>query len=302
MSLHRRVYSTGAGVLLQSAVLAVSGVLLAANSRAQNITMQDEGSTAVLNPGNGTGDLGMNYWGVDTVNQNQLNQQWFWYSVNGSAAAPINNLGGMSITDSGDSPNNGYVATVAYGNSQLSVSVTYSLLGNGTGSGGADLSENITIQNVSANPLSLSFYQYSYFNLLQNNNNSVTIGQDPHSGLYTSAQQTATMAGGNGIAEIIASPDANRAEAAYLGQTLGASELGGGTYYQLNDTTSAGPGQVTWAFEWDTPTGTPLAPGASLSITKDKGLSISVVPEPSTFALIALGAGALGLMLRRKSA
>ena len=58
-------------------------------------------------------------------------------------------------------------------------------------------------------------------------------------------------------------------------------------------------GDVTWAFQWNATTS---HPAASLNITKDKGLSITLVPEPSTLAFIALGIGALGLSLRRKSA
>jgi len=87
---------------------------------------------------------------------------------------------------------------------------------------------------------------------------------------------------------------ANYGEAAVYGQTL--SELNSASYYTLNDNASAGPGDVTWAFQWNTT----IDPGATFNITKDKGLSIQLVPEPSTVALIALGMGALGLSLRRK--
>jgi hypothetical protein len=37
-----------------------------------------------------------------------------------------------------------------------------------------------------------------------------------------------------------------------------------------------------------------------LNITKDKGLSIQIVPEPAALAFIALGGSALGLVFRRK--
>jgi hypothetical protein len=35
-------------------------------------------------------------------------------------------------------------------------------------------------------------------------------------------------------------------------------------------------------------------------MTKDKGLKVTVVPEPTSMALIALGMGALGLARRRQ--
>ena len=276
------------------ASLLVTGLLcVPAKGTAQNITMTDGGSTATINPGNGTGNLGMNNWSV--LNQNQLAQQWFWYSVNGAAAQPINNIGGMTHNLNGLND-----LTLGYANGQLSVNIEYVLSGNGTGSGSADLQEYITVLNTGSQSLNLTFYQYSNFNLLGNNQNSVHIAGipfnagDPFSG-YTGAQQTTGGPGGNGLAEVIDAPYANYAEAALLGQTLG--NLNGPSYYTLNDNTTAGPGDVTWAFQWNTD---PLAPGASLNITKDKGLSIQIVPEPTTLVFIALGGSALGLVFRRK--
>jgi hypothetical protein len=275
------------------ASLLVTGVLcVTTTGNAQNITMSDGGSTATINPGNGTGNLGMNSWSV--LNQNQLAQQWFWYSVNGAAAQPINNIGGMtsSLTGLND-------LTLGYASGQLSVSIEYVLSGNGAGSGSADLQEYITVLNPSSQSLNLTFYQYSNFNLLGNNQNSVSIAGSPYnagnpfSG-YTGAQQTTGGPGGNGLAEVIDAPYANYAEAALAGQTIG--YLNGPSYYTLNDNTTAGPGDVTWAFQWNYS----LAPGASLNITKDKGLSIQLVPEPTTLAFIAMSASALGLVFRRK--
>jgi hypothetical protein len=276
------------------ASLLVSGLLFVpVKGTAQNITMSDGGSTATINPGTGTGNLGMNNWSV--LNQNQLAQQWFWYSVNGVAAQPINNIGGMTSSLNGLND-----LTLTYANAQLSVSIEYVLSGNGNGSGSADLQEYITVLNTGSQSFNLNFYQYSNFNLLGNNQNQVHIygspyiSGDPFSG-FTGAQQSTGGPGGNGLAEVIDAPYANYAEAALLGQTL--ANLNGPSYYQLNNNTTAGPGDVTWAFQWNT---NPLAPGASLNITKDKGLSIQIVPEPTTLAFLALGASALGLAVRRK--
>ena len=86
------------------------------------------------------------------------------------------------------------------------------------------------------------------------------------------------------------------AEAAVVPQTL--NELNTAAYLNLDNTTSA-YGDVSWAFQWNV---TLAANGGELDLTKDKGLSVQLIPEPSTLALIALGMGALGLSLRRKSA
>jgi len=269
------------------AALIVAGVLLlSAGAKAQNITLSDGGSTATINPGGGLGNIGMNNWSV--LGQNQLNQQWFWYSINGNTAATIDTIGGFSSTV--NVPNSD--VTLTYANAQLSVNIEYVLSGNGVGSGSADLQEYISVQNNGASQVNLNFYQYSNFNLLGNNNNSVSISGSP--GGYTGAQQTTGGPGGSGLAEVIDAPFANYAEAALAGVTP--TELAGGPY-TLNDNTSAGPGDVSWAFQWNEEA---LAAGAKLSITKDKGLYISIVPEPSTIALMVLGVAGLGLARRRQ--
>ena len=276
------------------AALVVSGFLFVpGNATAQVYTMSNGGSTATVNVGN-TGVLGMNSWSV-LGGQNQLNQQWFWYSVNGAPQQPINTISAASVFNFSNPANPIYDLGVQYQNAQLTVQVTYILTGNGVMSGSADMAEDLSIVNNSASPINLSFYQYSNFNLFQNNNNSVTLSGGP--GGYTGALQTTGGVGGTGIAEVIDAPNANYGEAAFAGQTL--SELNSGSYYTLNDNPSALNGDVTWAFQWNVVN---LAPGASFDITKDKGLSITLVPEPSTVAFIVMGIGGLALSLRRKSA
>ena len=256
---------------------------------AQVYTLSDGGSTATVNVGN-TGVLGMNNWTVGGVSGSQLNQQWFWYSVNSAVQQPINTISGASVIPATPINNIG----IEYQNAQLTVQVQYILTGNGPSSGSADMAEKLSIVNNTASTFNLSFYQYSNFNLFQNNLNNVSLSDSP--GGYTGALQLANSGGGNGIAEVIDAPLANYGEAALVGQTLG--ELNGPSYYTLNDNASAGPGDVTWAFEWNVD----VAPGTTFNITKDKGLSIQLVPEPSSLAFMAMGIGALGFSLRRKSA
>ncbi len=164
-------------------LVAVLMALLPASSIAQTITMDDQGSTAVINTGGGPGNLGMNAWTV-MGGANQLNQQWFWYSVGGGLAQPVNAIGGLSISTNNVGPNGLNDVTVTYANLQLSVNVEYVLSGNGPSSGSADLTEYLWIDNNTANPFSLSFYQYSNFNLLQNNNNVVSIAGQSHQRIF----------------------------------------------------------------------------------------------------------------------
>src|ERR1035437_1001718 len=302
MNIHQEGVSSLKRVASLGAWLAISGMLLfPVHGIAQNIIMQDGGSTATVNFGSGSGNIGMNSWSVNTLNQSQLNQQWFLCSMNGAVAQTIDNLGavGAPATTSGtDGINDVYMV---YQGSQLQLGIEYILNGNGAGSGSADIQEYIQIKNVGSSQISLSFFQYSNFNLLGGANDSVSIfgipynSNNPFSG-YNGAIQT-TGTGGSGIAEVIDAPNANFAEANTVGglnSTL--YKLNNTANLMLNGNPSAGPGDVTWALQW---TAT-LNSGETLNITKDKGLSLEIVPEPSTVAIIAMGAGALGLALRRK--
>ena|SRR5579859_3695318 len=262
---------------------AVSSLLLLPGQlTAQTVNLSDSGSTATVDL---TGGGGMNSWSV--LGQNQLQQQWFWYSVNGGAVTPINMIGGMTYSTSGQN-----FLSVTYQNTQLKVNVQYSLNGGGVGSGNADISEALTINNISGADISnFNFYQYSHFNLLQSGNNSVNIVGS--AGSYDAVAQNS---GATALEETIDTPFATYAEAALYGQTLNNFNTIAG--YNLDGVTSAGPGDVTWAFQWSQD----LTAGGEMDINKDKLLSITPIPEPSTLGLIAVGAAAFGgrLLRRRK--
>jgi len=100
MSIHPEGVSSLKRVASLGAWLAMSGMLLLPVQGMAQYSLSDGGSTATLNLGAGTGNLGMNSWTV-LGGQNQLNQQWFWYSVNGSAPQPINTIGGLTTTPNG---------------------------------------------------------------------------------------------------------------------------------------------------------------------------------------------------------
>jgi hypothetical protein len=136
------------------------------------------------------------------------------------------------------------------------------------------------------------FYQYSDFNLGGSpNNDSVTLGTDP-SGDFNSANQTD---GVNSLIESVttANPSANHGETAIVPLTL-IKLNNGANPVQLNDNASAGPGNVTWALEWDMT----LDPGGSFLLSKDKQLHV-LVPEPSALVLIPAAAAGLALYRRR---
>ena len=286
MNVKREFVSVGKGVVSLCAALAVAGVLfLPGKGMAQIINMDDNGSQASVNLGS---QAGMYNWSVN--GQNQLIQQWFWYQTGGGVAQSIDTIGTPSVSTSTGSSGID-VLSATYQNAQLSLTIQYVLSGGGVGSGQADMLESISIQNVSSSALNLNFYEYSHFNLLGTGNNSVQLFGS--GGTFSAVRQSN---GATAIQEAIVSPFANYGETALASSTLNSLNTIPG--YVLNDNASAGPGDVTWAFQW---VQNDLAPGAMFDVFKDKSLSIGPVPEPSTLALIALGLGAWGMARRRHS-
>ena len=248
-------------------------------AQAATATMIDNGSTAFVNLDSSAGMSSWTVTGLLAGQANQLNQQWFWYAIGNGSPQPINNLSAAAWSMPSA---NQLIAT--YASSQVSVTIGYTLTGGGIGQ--ADIQEGITLQNQQpSNPIDFHFYQYSDFNLLN----------DPLNDTVTMVNNFVLQwKGDTQIAESIVAPDASHFEANYTGvagNTL--SKLNGVLPVTLNDHTDAGPGDVTWAFQWD------FMNLGTQTIEKDKLLDVEIVPEPSTVALVSLGLAAF--LLRRRA-
>ena len=246
----------------------------------------DAATGVVLNSGNSTVGIdpytqaGVNQWHVDGINA--LSKQWFWYRVGSNPEQPISAIGAPVIT-----PINAYSAKLVYTMPGLfDIQVTYTLQGGQAGSGTADLSEQIRINNLSANPLDFHFYQFSDFNL--GLADSLVLSQNLLGKFYRAAQSSGPVS----LQETVVSPGASHGEAGLGGFTLG--RLNDGLATTLNDNANA-VGDVTWAFQWDSQ----IAAGGSFVIGKDKRLVVAV-PEPTTVALAGLGLALLLGAARRR--
>lgn len=231
---------------------------------------------------------GMFSWSVD--NQNQLKQQWFWWRVGATGPESALNQGTTYIKQT-PAPN---LLTSTYSDSlgRFDIRIDYKMFGGSPGDGTSDITETIAIYNKTAAPLDLHFFQYSDFNIDGGNNDTVQILSDG-SGYYSAIQLDGTY---YGVSETIGSPSANRAQAAFAdvaGATLAA--LTDGLTTDLDNSTFAGPGDVTWALQWNFD----IAANGSVEVFKDKQLKVGYIPEPGAVALLGLGAAAL--LLRRRS-
>jgi hypothetical protein len=262
------------------ALAAMLGLGVATTANASVVTLTDGNSTVAIDPDS---QAGVYSWMVD--GNNNLYQQWFWYRVGSTGGqSSIDTISAPTVTPIGSN-----IVDITYSNSLLSIDVRYSLLGGPAGSFTSDLAEQIRITNLSGRPLDLHFFQYSDFDLNGNpDNDSVSI-----TGGNTATQ---VKGAGPGLSETVVGPMPSAFEANYYANTL--NSLNGGSPYNLNGNASAGPGDVTWAFQWNRVLNASGA-GSTLTISKDKLLETT--PEPSTMAIAGLGVlGLVGYGIRRR--
>ena len=285
---HRKFSTTHVSLGLALLSLALHGSVC--QSHAQIITLHHNNSTALIDTGS---QAGMFHW--DVQGQNQLHQKWFWYR--------IGNLGPeMSIDTISLPANSTFLGTrglsTIYANANFNLEIDYTLTGGATVAVGqtaqADISESITINNTSGSPLDFHFFQYSDFDIGGPGNDTVQLGTDAN-GKFNSADQSDPLAGLTESVSVTA-PSANHGETAAIPLTL--NKLNNPAPDTLNDNPVAGPGNVTWALEWDLS----IDPGGSVLISKDKHLTVQIVPEPSALVLLpaALLASAFYRRARRK--
>ena len=271
--------ATGRFLLLTTFALAA----LASSSKGQIVTLVDGNSVVQINAGS---SAGMFNWSVNGVNQ--LAQQQFWYRIGGAGPeSSINTLSAPTIVTP-----NAHTAFLTYNNGTLGVEADYNLAGGTPGSGTSGMGESLTLVNHSASTMELHFFQYADFDLGGvTGGQTVTLSKNTFTGLFNDAYQTGA---GGSVSETTVTPGGNHGEANVFNATL--VKLNDGNPTTLNDNISAGPGDVTWALEWDLS----IAPGASQVISKT--LVLTTVPEPGVLAFLSLGLVALALIKRNRSA
>jgi hypothetical protein len=254
--------------------------LTPAGAQAVTMTLTDLNSTVSIDP---SSQSGMSNWTVNGINQ--LNQQWFWFrtGITGQESSiDALPLVGATASNTNLNPGNDKLV-IRYGTaSTFFIDVTYTL--NGTPSSGSDMGEQIAITNNSGSPLDFHFFQYSDFDLAGTaSGDTVTLDN---------ANTVRQFKGSSVIAETVVTPPPNHYELALFDATR--VRLNDANPTTLSDgATTVGPGDVTWAFEWD-PT---IAAGQSFQINKDKNLAI---PEPGTLSLISAGLATLAFLRRRR--
>jgi len=270
-----QTYTKGrrAGQLL-SWGLGLAAVLSFASSATAAVLL-DGNSVLIIDP---TSAAGANTWAVDS--QDQLFKQWFWYREGdvgeGTREYSISTLSAPTVTGSGNS------ATIAYSGSLFDISITYLLAGGAGGSGQSTLNEDILIVNKTAALLDLQFFQYSDFDLAGTKEGDTAL-------LYpsTSPYELAYQWDGNvGLTEGIISvnPFASRGDVGFAPTIVNLLEDNSVTDLYTS-TSTVGPGDVEFAFQWDLA----IEAGGAVTISKVKDLNVYIIPEPAVTALSLMG-------------
>ncbi len=263
-------------------VAAASVLATVAGASAQIVNLSDRNSLARFDVGT---QAGQDTWLVDGVDH--MYQQWFWVRAGGDqfersldTLAPL----GLQVTDtnffSDPAPDTLAAAWREPGLARYDVELNVTLRGASGGSGRSDITEQIRITNNTNTVLPYSFFQYVDLDL----NNTI-----PDASVQILNGERAEQVDENGVAvsETVLTPLPSRYEVNFYPNTLGSLNDGGVTVLN-NNAGPLGPGDLTWAFEWDFN----LAPGQSVLISKDK----SIVPTPGATTLLALG----GMVLARR--
>lgn len=258
------------------AILTALALFVVTPAFADVITLTTFNSTAQIDTASGMYDWTVN--GTD-----HLYNQWFYYRI-GSAGGEqgIDALGAMSWVQ--NSPGS---ATVTYGNPQaagLWAQITYTLTGFGSR---ADIAESIVFGNTSGSAIDLHFFQYSDFDIGGNAINDYA--------RFNNANKVSQSDPDFVLAETVVTPDPSHRQISTFPDIL--NSLLNGTPTTLADTAigvTFGPGDMTWAFQWDQV----VVNNDAMVISKDK--LIAPVPEPATMALLGSGFLLVSRAARRK--
>jgi len=291
MGLHRRIicnmkFSFSAQIVATSGVATV--LSFCPNANAGDYTLSN-GNSSVLIKANGSEKdphAGMSGWCVDNVDQ--LYQQWFWYRIGNTGGEKTINQCTLVSAYQGSANT---LSTVYQSANEFSIAINYTLLGGAIGTGSSTIGEQITINNLSANPLPFHLFQYVDFDLGGSNlGDTIQLSQNL-SGLFDAAYQNKGTAF---FADELVSPGANHGQAGIWPSIY--NSLTDNSPTTLTDNPGPATGDASWAFQWDVN----IPVGGSFSIALNKSVYLTLIPEPTSLALGMVGLAGLAIKRRRK--
>jgi hypothetical protein len=246
------------------------------------VTLVDQASTVTIDP---AGNAGMYDWNISGVSQ--LQSQWFW--VRFGSVGPEQSIDTLPLVASGASDTNfdGSNETMFLHYQiaqQFDAQLTFRLGGAAPGVMRSDMTESITLRNLSSSPVELHFFQLCNLDL-----GGTPLDQRVQIVGGNTAQQWDT---GYFASETVSTPLASHRQVD-LNPVILNSLMDAAPTTLTDNIGPIGPGDLCWAFQWDVTLGALGSPTDTLLISKDK----QVVPEPVSVLLLSLGGM---IVLRRK--
>ena len=280
----RRIKTMTRYALLSAACLWSLG---APAAHAATATIRDDNAVAQFDPGSQAGQFNWQFNGAD-----YLAQQWYWYRLGSTGPeASIETLT-LDVAGTTDTNFDGDHDTlfVRYLGAGFELEHRAKLVAGGGGSLVSDLAEQVRVTNTATS--SLQFHLFNYFNFDLSGSDTVTI----------TGANTARQLGDNGalvetvVTGTVTDPalDNFAFEAALAAATL--TGLNDGAATTLTDTASAGPGDVTAAFQWDAT----IDPGNSFLVSKNTNLIAVPLPAAAWSGLVLLGVLIVGRHYRER--
>lgn len=268
--------------MYQGALFAILLAVPAIQTQAQVNNLSVQGSTLQVSVGGSS--PGLSDWTVGGVNQ--LDYQWFYYSVGVGTLNSIDNISAFttpSITTTATSE----TLAETYANATLSLTAQFELEAASSPSGLTKLATTIVFQNLSSSAQTLNLYQFSDFDL-GNTLGGQTV-QFAGTGMPYSVTQSGAVGGPLTGSLSAGFATVNEAAGVEDGNQLGIKT--GNANPNLNDSSLSATGAVDFGYEISET----LNPNQSIIISE-----LQSVPEPSTMALIFSGMLAFGLFCGRK--
>lgn len=270
----RMVLRVGILILALGLLMSVKAPLTCA------IDLADGNSTVSIDPDNSGG---LYSWTVNGTEQ--IFQEWFHYSLGTAESYPLtstegNSYSGFNLTTTGGTNTLGLAYdNINTSNPDLGFKIDYTLSGGLGGSNYSKLVESIQVRNSTSDIL--HFYMYTDFDLAYTFEDDSAVRLSPNAFLQTDP---------TGIFSLVTSSVApNNWEIGYFSDLL--DKFGAGTPDLTGMNSPLGPGDLSYAFQWD------IAAGDTLALNIDKSIA---TPEPGTLVLFGTGLVVLMLTGRKK--